>query len=173
MHSVFKVKHLSSERIEELASICMAKFWTIDRFIEKERMGVIKNKTKKPLMKFITDRMHNLEFSVDAGLQLQEGNFSQHAKEFLDASPDPEIMEYTKKVGMHNVVEMSRFLNLLGEQKIQISLRNDGTPPTSWIFKTTKDTVEYIQVIRGTQDASGVDDRRQGRSKYGAKRPKA
>ena len=27
-------------------------------------------------------------------------------------------------------------------------------------------------IIRGTQDASGVDGRRQGRSKYGAKRPK-
>ena len=27
-------------------------------------------------------------------------------------------------------------------------------------------------VIRGTLDASGVEDRRQGRSKYGAKRPK-
>jgi len=157
MHSVFKTKHLSSERIEELASICMAKFWTIDRFIEKERMGVIKNKTKKPLMKFINDRMHNLEFSVDAGVQLQEGNFSQHAKEFLDASPDPAIMEYTKKIGMHNVVEMSRFLNLLGEQKIQMSLRNDGMDPTSWIFKTTKEKVEYIQVIRGKHDDSSID----------------
>ena len=28
-------------------------------------------------------------------------------------------------------------------------------------------------IIRGTLDASGVGDRRQGRSKYGAKRPKA
>ncbi|MCU0664671.1 MAG: 30S ribosomal protein S12 [Myxococcota bacterium] len=27
-------------------------------------------------------------------------------------------------------------------------------------------------VVRGTLDASGVDDRRKGRSKYGAKRPK-
>ena len=27
-------------------------------------------------------------------------------------------------------------------------------------------------IIRGTLDASGVDDRRQGRSKYGAKRPR-
>jgi hypothetical protein len=108
-------------------------------------------------MKFITDRMHNLEFSVDAGLQLQEGNFSQHAKEFLDASPDPEIKKYTEKVGMHNVIEMSRFLNLLGEQKIQLSLRNDGMPPISWIFKTTKDTVEYIQVIRGKLDDSSIN----------------
>ena len=28
-------------------------------------------------------------------------------------------------------------------------------------------------VIRGTMDTTGVDDRRQGRSKYGAKRPKS
>jgi small subunit ribosomal protein S12 len=28
-------------------------------------------------------------------------------------------------------------------------------------------------IIRGTQDASGVDARRRGRSKYGAKRPKS
>jgi small subunit ribosomal protein S12 len=28
-------------------------------------------------------------------------------------------------------------------------------------------------IIRGTLDASGVNDRRQSRSKYGAKRPKA
>ncbi len=27
-------------------------------------------------------------------------------------------------------------------------------------------------IIRGTMDTSGVDDRRQGRSKYGAKRPR-
>jgi small subunit ribosomal protein S12 len=27
-------------------------------------------------------------------------------------------------------------------------------------------------IIRGTMDTTGVDDRRQGRSKYGAKRPK-
>jgi small subunit ribosomal protein S12 len=28
-------------------------------------------------------------------------------------------------------------------------------------------------ILRGTMDTSGVDDRRQGRSKYGAKKPKA
>jgi len=157
MHSVFKTKHLSSERIEELASICMAKFWTIDTFIEKERVRMIKYRTKKPLMKFIADRLHELNFSVDTGLQLQEGNFSQHAREFLDASPDPEIKKYTEKVGMHNVIEMSRFLKLLGEQKIQFSIKNDGMPPTSWIFKTTKDSVEHIQVIRGKLDDITID----------------
>jgi len=157
MHSVFKTKHLSSERTEELASICMAKFWTLDTFIEKDRVRMIKYGTKQPLMKFIADRIHDLEFSVNAGLQLQEGNFSQHAKEFIDASPDPAIKEYTENVGMHNVIEMSRFLKLLGAQTIQLTVKNDGTTPTSWIFKTTKDTVEYIQVIRGKLDESTIN----------------
>ena len=149
MHSVFKAKHLSSEQIEELASICMAKFWTIDTFIEKERVRMIKHRTKQPLMKFILDRIHDLEFSVNAGSQLQEGNFSKHAQEFMEASPDPAIKRYTEKIGMHNVIEMSRFLKLLGDQTIQITVRNNGTLPTSWVFKTTKNTVEYIQVIHG------------------------
>ncbi|MCX6665566.1 MAG: radical SAM protein [Euryarchaeota archaeon] len=157
MHSVFKTKHLSRQRTEELASICMAKFWTIDTFIEKERIRMIKYKTKTPLTTFIADRLAELTFSVDAGSQLQEGNFSQHAREFLEASPDPVIKRYTETVGMHNVIEMSRFLRLLGAQTIQITLKNDGTPPTSWIFKTTKDTVEHIQVIQGKLHESTIN----------------
>lgn len=157
MHSVFKTKHLSRQRIEELASICMAKFWTIDTFIEKERIRMIKYKTKTPLTTFIADRLAELTFSVDAGSQLQESNFSQHAREFLEASPDPLIKRYTETVGMHNVIEMSRFLKLLGAQTIQITVKNNGAPPTSWIFKTTKDTVEHIQVIQGKLNESTIN----------------
>ena len=157
MHSVFKTKHLSSERIEELASICMAKFWTLDTFLEKERVRMIKHGTKQPLMKFISDRIHELDFSVNTGLQLQEGNLSKHANEFLDASPDPAIKKYTEKIGMHNIIEMSSFLNLLGEQTIQITVRNNGTPPISWIFKTTKEMMEYIEVIPGKVDESTIN----------------
>lgn len=157
MHSVFKAKYLSSERIEELASICMAKFWTLDTFIENERVRLIKRLTKLPLMEFIAGRIHDLKFGVGAGLQLQEGNFSRHVQEFIEASPDPAIKRYTEKVGMHNVIEMSGFLNLLGAQTIQITVRNNGTALTSWIFKTTKNTVGYIQVIRGKIDESTIN----------------
>jgi len=157
MHSVFKIKHLSSERIEELASICMAKFWTLDTFIEKERVRMIRHKAKQPLMKFITDRIHDLEFSVTAASQLQKRNLSKHAQEVLAAIPDPTIRRYTETVGMHNIIEMSRFLNLLDDQTIQLTIRNDGTPLTSWVFKTTKNTVEYIEVIRGKLDESTIN----------------
>jgi len=157
MHSVFKTKYLPSKRIEELASICMAKFWTLDTFIEKERVRMIKHRTKQPLIKFIADRIHDLEFSVNAASQLQKRNLSKHAQEVLAAIPDPTIRRYTEAVGMHNVIEMSRFLNLLGDQTIQLTVRNDGTPLTSWVFKTTKNTVEYIEVIRGKLDESTIN----------------
>jgi len=157
MHSVFKTKYLPSKRIEELASICMAKFWTLDTFIEKERVRMIKHRTKQPLIKFIADRIHDLEFSVNAASQLQKRNLSKHAQEVLAAIPDPTIRRYTEAVGMHNVIEMSRFLNLLGDQTIQLSVRNDGTPLTSWVFKTTKNTVEHVEVIRGKLDESTIN----------------
>ena len=33
--------------------------------------------------------------------------------------------------------------------------------------------MQYMHIIRGTLDTAGVANRRQARSKYGAKRPKA
>jgi len=157
MHSVFKAKYLSSERIEELASICMAKFWTLDTFLEKERVRMIKHRTKQPLIKFILDRIHDLDFSVNAASQLQKGNISKHAQEVLEVSSDPAIKKYTEEIGMHNIIEMSRFLKLLGEQTIQITVRNNGIPLTSWVFKTTKNTVEHVEVIRGKLDESTIN----------------
>jgi len=157
MHSVFKCKYLSSQRIEELASICMAKFWTLDTFIEKERIHMIRHQRKQSLMKFVTDRIHDLEFSINAGSQLQKENLSKHAQEFLDASSDPTIKRYTETVGMHNVIDMSSFLKLLGDQTIQFTVNNDGAPPISWIFKTTKNTVEYVEVIRGKLDENTIN----------------
>ena len=56
---------------------------------------------------------------------------------------------------------------------------NNGMTPLIWAARfgdanRVKDLpgVRY-HVVRGTLDAVGVDDRRQSRSKYGAKRPKA
>ncbi|MBA7661427.1 hypothetical protein ES703_69444 [subsurface metagenome] len=157
MHSVFKTKYLTSERIEELGSICMAKFWTLDLFIERERVRLIKYPTKQPLMKFLTDRMQDLKFSAGTLFQLQEGNFKTHIQRFLESSPDPKIKSFTEDIGIHNVIEMSGFLNVLGAQTIQTTVSNNGTAITSWILKTTKNTVEYIQVIPGKTNGSTIN----------------
>lgn len=157
MHSVFKAKHLSSERIEELASICMAKSWTVDTLMERERMHLVRHSAKQSLARFIDDRMHELEFSLKAGSQLHDTRLGKHAQEVMKAAVDPGVEDYTKAVGMHNIIEMSSFLRLLGDQTIQLSVRRNGVAIASWIVKTAEDEVEYIKVIPGRSEVNTIN----------------
>jgi len=157
MRSVFKAKHLSSARIEELASICMAKFWTVDTFIEKERMHLLRHAAKQPLAKFIDDRMRELGFLLEVGSQLHNRNLEKHVQEIIEASADPGVEGYSRKVGVHNIIEMSAFLGFLGDQTVQLTARSNGVAITSWILKTTRDEVEYVQVISGKTDVNTIN----------------
>jgi radical SAM superfamily enzyme YgiQ (UPF0313 family) len=157
MHSIFKSKHISSERIEELASICMARFWTVDTFLEKERMHVIRHASKRPLSKFIAERVHELSFSVEMGAQLQNKNLGKHVLAVIEASADPRVEDYTREVGVHDLIDMSLFLRLLGDQTVQLTVMSNGTAVTSWILKTTRDEVEYVRVIPGKSDLNTIN----------------
>jgi radical SAM superfamily enzyme YgiQ (UPF0313 family) len=157
MHSIFKSKHISSERIEELASICMARFWTVDTFLEKERMHVIRHASKRPLSKFIAERVHELSFSVEMGAQLQNKNLGKHVLAVIEASADPRVEDYTREVGVHDLIDMSLFLRLLGDQTVQLTVMSNGTAVTSWILKTTRDVVEYVRVIPGKSDQNTIN----------------
>ena len=153
MHSVYKTEHLSKEKIEELANYCMAKFWNIDTFIDRETVFQRRTKRKKALIDFTLERAIDARFLNNAGMSLKREEFGHHAKLFLEAYPDPRVEAYTREVGVHNVLEMSRFLRILGPQTIQCSLGFDETV-TSFVVKTTKNRVEYIKVINGGHDGS-------------------
>jgi hypothetical protein len=45
MHSVYTTKYMSKEKIEEMATYCMAKFWNLDTFFDHEKLS--KQKTNK------------------------------------------------------------------------------------------------------------------------------
>ena len=156
MHSVYKTKHLSKEKIEELATYCMAKFWNVDTFVDQERVFQKRTKKKTPLIDFFRERARNVSFIGNAGMSLKKAKFGQYTKRFLEAYPDPRVEAYTRKVGVHNVLEMSRFLRILGHQTIQCTLSLDNVT-ISFVVETTKSTVEYIRVIHGRQDCSKVN----------------
>ncbi|HUV61053.1 MAG TPA: hypothetical protein VMW71_02675, partial [Thermoplasmata archaeon] len=161
----------------ELASICMAKFWTMDTFFERERLRLIRANNmwsmdaeasiregdrqfmdkRLTLTEFIRERMVNIKFSLSAGTQLQGENFNRHMQQFFEVSPDPSVKRYTEEVGIHNLINMSRFLYLLGPQTTQLTMRSDGKPLVSWVIKTTKNTVEHIQVIPGKAEGATID----------------
>ena len=157
MHSTFKSKHISSERIEELASICMARFWTVDMFIEKERMHLIRHASKRSLAKFIDEKMQELSFSIEIGSQLQNKNLGKHVLAVIEKSADPGVEGYTREVGVHHIIDMTLFLRLLGNQTVQLTVMSNGMAITSWILKTTRDGVEYIQVIPGRSDLNTIN----------------
>lgn len=156
MHSVYRTKHLSKEKIEELATYCMAKFWNMDTFIDQEMVTQKRTRRKKAITDFIRERTLDLGFMTNNGNELQKENFDQHVKAFLEAYADPRVEAFTKEVGVHEVLEMTRFLRMLGPQTVQCSLSLDGAT-VSFVFKTTKQTVDYIRVIRGRQDDSTIN----------------
>jgi radical SAM superfamily enzyme YgiQ (UPF0313 family) len=157
MHSVYTTKYLTKEKIEELATYCMAKFWNIDTFIDRERVFKRRTKEKTPLVYFVTERTTDLRFMGKAGKSLKKNNFDQYVKIFLEAYADPRIETYTRKVGLHNVLEMSRFLRILGNQTIQCTLGFGGAPTLSFVIKTKRDAVEYIRVMHGKQNFASID----------------
>jgi radical SAM superfamily enzyme YgiQ (UPF0313 family) len=156
MHSVYTTKYLTKEKIEEMATYCMAKFWNMDTFIDHERISQTRTKQKKPIVDFVNERITNLGFLTNNGTELQKGNFEKHIKIFLEAYVDTRVEEYTRKVGVHEVLEMTRFIKILGSQKIQCTLSLNDTY-ASFIFKTTKTTVEYIRIIRGRQTDATIN----------------
>jgi len=156
MHSVYKTNHLSKERIEELATYCMAKFWNIDTFIDRERVFQRRTKKKTPLGDFIAERVRDLRFLGNAGRSLRTGDFGQYLKIFVEAYPDRRVEEYTRRVGVHNVLEMSRFLRILGPQTIQCTLNHASSSAISFVVKTTDRAVEYIRVMDGREDHATI-----------------
>ncbi|NLE04650.1 MAG: radical SAM protein [Crenarchaeota archaeon] len=148
MHSVFKTKYLTKERIEELATFCMAKFWNIDTFIDHEFVYQKRTRQKKPIVEFVKERSLNLGFMTNNGNELQKDNFDQHVKTFLEAYVDPRVEDYTKTVGVQDVLEISKFLRVLGPQTLQCTLNLDGMM-VSFIFETTNRNIKYIKVING------------------------
>ncbi len=156
MHSVYKTKNLSKEKVEELATYCMAKFWNLDTFIDQEMVSQKRTMKKKTLVDFTRERTLNLSFMANNGNELQKDNLGQHIKTFLEAYVDPRVETYTRTVQIHEVLEITRLLRVIGSQKIQCTLSLDDAT-VSFVFKTTSKTVEYIRVIHGRQDSSTIN----------------
>jgi hypothetical protein len=92
---------------------------------------------------------------MSAGLDLRERELADHIQTFLNAIVDAETEE-KEKIGMHTVIEMSRFLKILGPQTIQITLRYKSQT-VSYVMKTTNRSVDYIATISGKQGGATID----------------
>ena len=156
MHSVFKLNPLSSEKLEELESYCMARFWTLNTLLDRARILQKRTGKKISLKDFIYEIIAKVKFARNAGYDLRDGKIKKHAKVVLDAIKDAETEENKRKIYMHDIIEMSRFLKILGSQIIQITLTCDGQT-VSYVIKTTSKAVEYVKTISGKQSNATIN----------------
>ena len=157
MHSVFELKNLSWERLEELVTYCHAKFWTLDTFIEHARVST-KLEEKVPLEDFIRGTFGALRFAWNATSDSKTERLLTHMKIAVEAGADPCVEEYTREVGVHNVIELSQLLlRVLGSQMIQFTITYKDVPITSYVIETTGSTVEYVKAVSGRREDATIN----------------
>ncbi|MCJ7610249.1 B12-binding domain-containing radical SAM protein [Candidatus Bathyarchaeota archaeon] len=156
-HSVFTLKNVSRESLEQLAVYCHAKFWTLDTLIERARVSIAPG-DRMPLDDFVRSILSALRFAWNTTSDYEAENLLTHMKIAAEAGADPCVEEYTRRIGVHNVIEFPRLLlKVLGSQIIQCTIRNEGNPVTSYIVKTTQNTVEYIAALPGRQEDATIN----------------
>jgi len=157
MHAVFELKNVSRKRLEELATYCHARFWTLDALIEQARVS-LKSGRKVSLEDFIGGILNAVRFGWNTTADLQTENLLTHRRIAADAGADPCVEEYTREVGVHNIIEFPQFLfKVLGEQTIQCTIKSEGVPITSYIIKTTAGTVEYVKAVSGRLEDATIN----------------
>ncbi len=156
MHSVFKLNPLSAKKLEELESYCMARFWTLNTFLDRARVLQKRSGDKMSLKEFADEMIAKVKFARNAGYDLRKEGLEDHIKTVLGAIVDAETEEKERKICMQDVVEMSNFLKILGSQTIQITLRYDSQA-VSYVIKTTSRSVDYIKIVPRKQDNATID----------------
>ena len=157
MHAVFELKNMSRKRLEELATYCHARFWTLDMLIEQARFS-LKSGRKVSLEDFIGGILNAVRFGWNTTADLQTDNLLTHRRIGAEAGADPCVEEYTRVVGVHNIIEFPPFLfKVLGEQRIQFTITSEGVPITSYIIKTTAGTVEYVKAVSGRLEDATIN----------------
>jgi len=149
MHSVFNNTFLPDKRVEYLASRCVSKFWTIDRLLDIENLERKRTGKKISLYEFGKHIKLLMDMGHDALFQIQNNQFLSHILEFVAEAPDESIEDKTRTLKIHEQIKMDRFLKILGNQTIEITVVHKTRPLTSWILKLKNHTVDCIKVIQG------------------------
>ena len=135
---------------------------TINQLVRKGRASMLK-KTKAPALRFLYNSLEN-KTERTGGAPQKRGVCTQ-VKTMTPKKPNSALRKIAR-VRLSNGMEVTAYIPGEGHnlQEHSIVLIRGGR---------VKDLpgVRY-HIVRGTLDAAGVNDRRQGRSKYGAKRPK-
>lgn len=134
---------------------------TINQLIRKSRESKVR-KTKSPHLGINYNSLKKIYTDVNSP---QKRGVCTRVTTMTPKKPNSAIRKYAR-VRLSNGIEVTAYIPGIGHrlQEHSVVLIRGGR---------VKDLpgVRY-HIIRGTQDATGVENRQQARSKYGAKKPK-
>ena len=134
---------------------------TINQLVRKSRESKIR-KTKSPHLSINYNSLKKIYTNLDSP---QKRGVCTRVTTMTPKKPNSSIRKYAR-VRLSNGIEVTAYIPGIGHrlQEHSVVLIRGGR---------VKDLpgVRY-HIIRGTQDATGVENRKQGRSKYGAKKAK-
>jgi len=70
--------------------------------------------------------------------------------------PSPRLRAFTTAHPLNDMFEMGRFLRLLGDQKLQLTLRFSAGREVSWVLEAARGEVRYVDCIAGHVDDATV-----------------
>ncbi len=136
---------------------------TINQLVRRGR-NTMKNKSKAPALSFRYNSLKLKSIKSPKGAPQKRGVCTQ-VKTVTPKKPNSALRKVAR-VRLTNQVEVTAYIGGVGHnlQEHSVVLIRGGR---------VKDLpgVRY-HIVRGTLDTAGVNNRRQGRSKYGSKRPK-
>lgn len=137
---------------------------TINQLVRKGRKA-IKRKSKSPALQVRYNSLKSKSIKSQKGSPQKRGVCTQ-VKAITPKKPNSALRKVAR-VRLTNGIEVTAYIGGVGHnlQEHSVVLVRGGR---------VKDLpgVRY-HIVRGTLDTAGVANRRQGRSKYGAKRPKS
>jgi len=151
---VTRHEHLDPAKMKELCVRCNSK-WYDDLMLPQawrrfEATGRRKRRLYDYAYKFTT-LLGFFQFLGDNQDELSE--LDSYA--LVQEMPNPGLREFTAAHGLHEMFEMERFLRLLGDQKVQVTLQFDGGREVSWVLMAEGGRVSYVDCIRGhVEDAT-------------------
>ena len=85
---------------------------------------------------------------MSPGPQFQPEESKAYGALFLRSMANPFTRKRLEMIGVHNMMELGPLLKALGDQKLQITVTYKGEAYIYFTLKTTKDTVEYLDITR-------------------------
>ena len=70
--------------------------------------------------------------------------------------PNPALRAFTTTHRLDEMFEMTRFLRLLGDQTVQVTLQFEGDREVSWVLRAADGRVEYVDCINGHVEEATV-----------------